>query len=163
MKIYIMGSVGSGKTTLSKKISHKLGIPCYELDCIVYDDLDNHRKRSDEEIEVLFQKILQEENWIIEDVGRSKFIKGREFSDIIFYIKLKKREVYKRVITRWIKQRLGKLDYNYPPTFYQLFDTIRTTNHYLRKEKEKIYDLKPYQEKVIFLDKKNLEDWNRFI
>ena len=37
MKIYIMGSTGSGKTYLSKKISNKYNIELFELDKIVYD------------------------------------------------------------------------------------------------------------------------------
>jgi len=36
MKIYIVGSVASGKTTLAKKLSNKLGIKCTHLDAIVH-------------------------------------------------------------------------------------------------------------------------------
>lgn len=158
MKIYIMGPAGSGKTTLSKILSKKYDISCYELDCIVYDDLDNHRKRTDEEIDKLFQKIIKEDNWIIEDVGRSKFLEGRELCDTIYYLKLSRIEVYKRVISRWLKQRVGKESYNYPPTFYQLFDMLRITYRYFKKEKKKLEELSNYQEKVIFLDKKGLKE-----
>ena len=35
MKIDIIGSVASGKTTLAKRISRKYGIPYYEKDNIV--------------------------------------------------------------------------------------------------------------------------------
>lgn len=156
MKIYIIGPAGSGKTTLSKILSRKYDISCYELDCIVYDDLDNHRKRTDEEIKDLFQKIIKEDNWIIEDVGRRNFLEGRELCDTIYYLKLSRIEVYKRVIFRWIKQRVGKESYNYPPTFYQLFDMIRITHRYFRKEKKKLEELSKYKEKVIFLDKSKL-------
>lgn len=34
-RIHIIGSVGSGKTTLAKEISSKLGIPYYELNWIM--------------------------------------------------------------------------------------------------------------------------------
>ncbi|WP_440338356.1 shikimate kinase [Lysinibacillus sphaericus] len=34
-KIHIIGSVGSGKTTLAKELSAKLNIPYYELDNVV--------------------------------------------------------------------------------------------------------------------------------
>ena len=38
MKIYIIGPVGSGKTTLSKHLSKKYKIKRYELDKVVWDD-----------------------------------------------------------------------------------------------------------------------------
>jgi len=34
-KIYIVGMVASGKTTFAKNLSKEMGIPFYELDCIV--------------------------------------------------------------------------------------------------------------------------------
>ena len=72
----------------------------------------------------MFNKILRKKEWIIEDVGRSKFEKGREKADIIYYINIPQIIVYKRVITRWIKQRLGKESYNYPPNLFQFFDML---------------------------------------
>ena len=161
MKIYIMGPVGAGKSTLAKCLSKKYQIDSYELDCLVYDDMDNHRKRTEEEIEVLFSNVLETENWIIEDVGRKKFIKGREECDIIYYLKIGKIEVYKRVVTRWIKQRRGKLKYNYSPTFGQLLDMLKYTHRYFKKEQGKLLELEKYKEKLVFLDKNQLNKWER--
>ncbi len=158
MKIYIMGPAGSGKSTLAKILSKKLNIKSYELDLLVFDDENGHIKRSDEEISILFHNILKEDFWIIEDVGRSKFLIGREEADRIYYLKLKKIEVYKRVILRWIKQRMGKLSYNYPPTFEQLMDMIKWTNSYFKKEKFKLNELQKYKDKVIYLNKKDLNE-----
>ena len=47
MKIYIIGPSGSGKTTLSEYLSKKYNIKNYELDKLVYDDDNNHIKRSE--------------------------------------------------------------------------------------------------------------------
>ena len=128
MKIYIIGSPGSGKTTLAKVLSKRYNIKHYELDCIVYDDNNNHRKRTKEEIEKLFSTILKNKSFIIEDVGRNKFKKGRDICDKIYYIKLNKARIYKQMISRWFKQRLGKEKYNYPPTIHQFFETIKQLN-----------------------------------
>ena len=50
-KIQIIGSVGSGKTTLAKKISEKLAIPYYEIDNIIFErHPTGDIRRSDEEI-----------------------------------------------------------------------------------------------------------------
>ncbi|MGM0845159.1 MAG: shikimate kinase [Bacillota bacterium] len=36
MKIHIIGSVGSGKSTLGRKMSSEMDIPLYELDNVVW-------------------------------------------------------------------------------------------------------------------------------
>ena len=98
LKIYIIGPPASGKTTLSKILSKKYNIESYELDKLVFDDDNNHTRRSDETIKKMFNDILVKDSFIIEDVGRSKFVKGLEECDKIYYISLNKYEVYKRVI-----------------------------------------------------------------
>ena len=87
-KIYIIGPVGSGKTTLAGILSKKYHIEKYELDKIVWDDENGNIKRTDNEINKLFKEILQNKRWIIEDVGREKFIDGIKEADIIYYINL---------------------------------------------------------------------------
>ena len=158
MKIYIIGSPGSGKTTLAKVLSKRYNIKHYELDCIVYDDNNNHRKRTKEEIEELFSTIIKNKSFIIEDVGRNKFKKGREICDKIYYIKLNKARIYKQMISRWFKQRLGKEKYNYPPTIRQFFETIKDVKNYSKIEKTRLSELNKYKDKITFLNKKELNN-----
>ena len=158
MKIYIIGSPSSGKTTLAKVLSKRYNIKHYELDCIVYDDNNNHRKRIKEEIEKLFSTILKNKSFIIEDVGRNKFKKGRDICDKIYYIKLNKARIYKQMISRWFKQRLGKEKYNYPPTIHQFFETIKDVKNYSKIEKTRLSELNKYKDKIIFLNKKELNN-----
>ena len=157
MRIYIIGCPGVGKTTLARHLNKKLRIKHYELDKIVYDDENNHIKRTDEEIDVLFKKIIKKPNWIIEDVGRNKFIEGRKEADRIYYIKLPKREVYRRVIIRWIKQKLRITPYNYPPTIKSLLEMLKWVRNYSKKEKIILKELEEYNDKVKILNntKKN--------
>ena len=158
MKIYIIGPPASGKTTLSKVLSKKYNIERYELDKLVFDDNNNHIRRDDETIKKMFNDILSKDSFIIEDVGRSKFVKGLEKCDKIYYINLKKREAYKRVIKRLIRQKLGKEKYNYPPTLAQLIDMIKVVNSYYKKEMQKLDYLNKFKEKVIYLDKDKLNE-----
>ena len=158
LKIYIIGPPASGKTTLSKVLSKKYNIESYELDKLVFDDDNNHIRRSNETISKMFNDILSKDSFIIEDVGRSKFFKGLEKCDKIYYISLKKYEVYKRVIKRWFNQRKGKEKYNYPPTLAQLIDMFRVANSYYKKEKGKLDYLNKFKDKVIYLDKNKLNE-----
>ena len=157
MKIYIIGPSGSGKTTFLKILSKKYNIKAYELDCIVYDDKNNHTKRTDKEIATMFNKIIKKKSWIIEDVGRNKFEKGLEYCDKIYYLKISKFIVYKRVIKRWFKQRFGKEKYNYPPTLFQFYNMLRIARLYFKNETQKLDKIKEYKDKVVFLTSKDLK------
>ncbi len=156
-KIYIIGPVGSGKTTFSKKLSEKYHIPRYELDKVAWDDENGNVKRSDEEAQKIFQEILKKKSWIMEDIGRDKFRQGRVDADIIYYIQLPRIKSYFRVTKRWIRQRLGKESYNFPPTIGQWFYFISTVNSYYRKEKMRLQSLEEFLEKVIFIQNKDMD------
>ncbi|GAQ19860.1 DNA topology modulation protein FlaR [Oceanobacillus picturae] len=68
-RIHIVGSVGSGKTTLAREISSKLGIPYYELDNVVWiRDESGDIRRTDQERERCLNSIMQSESWITEGV-----------------------------------------------------------------------------------------------
>lgn len=110
MKVYIVGSVASGKTTFAKKLSNNLDIQCTHLDGIVHiKDTTNkgNIRRSDEEINRLFSEILNKPHWIIEDAGRECFSKGLEEADKIIHLKPSKYIRTRRIITRYLKQKMG--------------------------------------------------------
>ena len=157
MKIYIMGSTGIGKTTLAKSLSKSYNIKYYELDKIVYDQkhLEVHGK--DEEIEKDFEAIINNDSWIIEDIGRKRFIKGREVADKIYYIRIPRVIIYKQMIFRWVKQRLGLEDYNTYPTIKNLFKSLSDVNEYRKIENKILESLNIYKEKLVILDKNDLD------
>ena len=137
-KIYIIGAVGTGKTTLAKALSKELNIKMYQLDKVVWDDDDGNRKRTDEEVDQIFNKILEEDSWIIEDVGRKKFIEGIKQADMVYYIDLPSFVIYKRCILRWFKQKLGKEEYNYKPTIKGLIQMMKWARQDIESKNEKI-------------------------
>lgn len=157
MRIYIMGSTGSGKSTLAKKLSKKYNIDYYELDKLVYyrDNITKHR--TDEEIDKDFDKILKKESFIIEDIGRKRFIRGRDVVDKIYYIKPSKMTIYNQMIKRWIKQRQGKEDYNVKPTIKNFFKNINDVRLYSKMENDVLKQLEIYKEKVEFLSKRDID------
>ena len=71
MKLEIIGSVTSGKTTLARELSVLYQIPFYEKDNIVWERTAfGDRKRNAKEREKLFREIISGENWIVEGSPR---------------------------------------------------------------------------------------------
>ena len=156
-KKYIIGPVGSGKTTFATNLSKKYSIKYYELDKVSWDDENGNIKRSNEDAIKIFNNILKNKSWIIEDVGREIFKQGRYDADIIYYIKLSRLKSYYRVTKRWIRQRLGKERYNHPPTLKQWIYYISTVNSYYKQEKNKLKSLKEFKNKLVFVRKKDID------
>lgn len=155
-KIYIIGPVGSGKTTLSNILSKNLKIKVYELDKVVWDDSNGNIKRTDENIEILFNEIIKKDSWIIEDVGRKKFIEGVRKADIVYYINLNALIIYKRCIFRWIKQKIGLEKYNYKPTIKSLFQMLKWANQDITSKYKEIDYIKNNSKKYKILTKKDI-------
>lgn len=61
MKLYLTGSVASGKSTLARQIAARTGIPCHSLDEVVYvpdpGAPSGNRKRPEAERDALFAEI----------------------------------------------------------------------------------------------------------
>ena len=111
MKIYIVGSVASGKSTLARKISHITGAPCYHLDEAVYtvdpSEPWGNKKRPLEERDHLFQAMLAQRHYIMEDAGRDCFRAGMEQADTVLLLEIPRIVREKRILLRWVKQNLG--------------------------------------------------------
>ena len=84
MKIYVVGPVGSGKSTLAKRISKELDILYVELDSVIWN---NDIKRDVLDVQKKFNKILESDNWVIEDVGRDVFSRSVVLADVVIYLK----------------------------------------------------------------------------
>ncbi|MDR2977599.1 MAG: AAA family ATPase [Streptococcaceae bacterium] len=117
MKFYIVGSVGAGKSTLARRISEILSIPVYHLDEVVHKndtstEIDNVR-RSDDEIHKIFQEIMSQNNFIIEDCLRDRFTVALQQVDSVIFLDIPLHRLYIRILIRWIKQKLGVEKANY--------------------------------------------------
>lgn len=120
MKILIVGTVGTGKTTLAKKLSKQYKIRYYEIDLIVYDDENNGRKRTIDEQNDIIKKINKNEDWIIEGVLRKNLEYLLELADKIIYLNIPKYKRNIRILTRFIKQNLKIENANYKPDLKML-------------------------------------------
>ena len=122
MKIYLIGIVGTGKTTIARELSEQFDIFHYELDSIVMEKNENgkDRKREKDEILSLFHEIIQKENWLIEDVGREVFQEAYDLADKIIYLNISEKTIKRRILLRWIKQKLRIEKSSYIPTIKSL-------------------------------------------
>ena len=119
MKLYIVGSVASGKSTLAEQLSGKTGLPCYHLDEIAHKkdpagEFGNVR-RAPEEREALFRAALAGD-CILEDTGREMFLEGMRQADRIVVLELPYHVRAYRIVKRHIRQCLGLEPSNYRPS-----------------------------------------------
>ena len=156
-KIYIIGPTGTGKTTFASKLSEKYNIPWHELDIINWDDEHGNVRRPEYEALEMFADILKNDSWIIEDVGRDLFKKGREQADIIYYIKESRLTSYWRITKRTIRQKLGIEEYNCPPSFKEWKSLISTAKFYHNKEKELLHELEEYKDKLQIVTSRDIK------
>lgn len=133
MRIYIVGPVGSGKTTFAKELSQITGINYYELDLVRYYAQNSSLKgfkRPDEERNTIFAGILAQDDWIIEDVGRECFELGLQNADEIILIDLNTMVIVFRILKRWLGQRLGMEKAEYNPSLSVLLKMYRWLYNY---------------------------------
>lgn len=149
MKIDIIGSVASGKTTLARKISQKYNVPYYEKDNVVWDRTpDGDRKRTSEERDLYFQKIISGHDWIVEGSPRKCLKESFGCCDYILVLYEKTSVRLFRVFKRWIKQKIGKEHYNTKPTLTFLKYNIKWVFEFNDMKKNLFQELNSYGEKV---------------
>jgi adenylate kinase family enzyme len=166
MKIYIVGPVASGKSTLGKKLSETLGIPYQSLDEVIhFPDKSNpwgNSKREPNEVDKLFQSVIQQQSWIVEDVGRPCFEQGFKEADTIVLLEVPTKIRNYRIIKRLIKQRLGIEKCIYNPGYRMLKSMFKWSKNYdtgkdklkerIGKHKHKVTILKSHKDIRGFLE-----------
>ena len=160
MKLYIVGSVASGKSTLARRISKITGIPCYHLDEVMHivdlNEVNGNRRRSVEERDALFADILAEDNYIIEDVGRECFAEGMRMADTVILLDIPIYILRKRIILRWIKQNLDIEKCKYKPNFGMLKNMFRWAKNYDAESY-----IAPYHDKTVII--RNNKDLKQYL
>ena len=162
MKIDIIAAVGSGKTTLSRKLCKSYGIPCYELDNIMWIRTCNGDiRRNNEERNKLFVSIINSNSWIIEGSPRADFKEGYRKADYIILLDTPSYIRLIRILKRWIRQRVGKEKYNSKPTFKMLIMMFKWHIDFNRIRNDLITELIQYGDKFVIL--KSEEEVYRFL
>lgn len=162
MKIDIVGSVASGKTTLARRLSKKYQIPFYEKDNIVYarTSQGDHR-RTETERDTLFQNIIRQRDWIVEGSPRKILRESFIVCDYIIVLDVPLHIRLYRVLRRWIRQRIGTEKYNSKPTLKFLYYNFKWVIGYHRERTELVKDLAVHTDKIYFF--KNGIEAERFL
>lgn len=159
-KIHIIGSVGSGKTTLARMLSAKMELPHHELDNVVWERFaTGDVRRSEKERDDYLCRIIKTNAWIIEGVHFEWVQQSFKDADIIILLNPPYSTRTLRIIKRFILQKLGIEKSNYKPTFTMFRKMFVWNRHFENKSKPEILKiLSEYEEKVWILNNtRNLE------
>ena len=147
MKILIIGSVASGKSTYSKKLSKELNIKRYEIDEIVHDDI-KHIKRTLEEQKEIIAEINKNDSWIIVGVLRKNLYFLLDISDEIILMDTSDKVRKFRIVKRYIKQKLRIEKCGYKPSIGMVKDMFKWSSEFEDKKKDLLDTLHKYKDKV---------------
>lgn len=87
LKIDIVGSVASGKTTLARKISKEFNIPHYEKDNVVWKRTPSGDvKRTPQERDAYFNDIISKKEWVVEGSPRQSLKESYDCCDYIIVL-----------------------------------------------------------------------------
>jgi adenylate kinase family enzyme len=151
-KIYIIGIVASGKTTLSKQLSKKLNIPFYELDIIVWHKTEGERyKRTPEQQVEVINEIDNNGDWIIEGTYRKSCHCLFDMADKIIFLDIPLWKRKYRILLRFIKQQLHIEKSNYKSDLNMLRFMYKWTYDFEKSRVDFNKMLNEYKDKLIIV------------
>ncbi|NOU98526.1 AAA family ATPase [Paenibacillus planticolens] len=142
-KIHIIGSVGSGKTTLARNLSRKYSVPYYELDNVVWirhgsEDI----RRSDEERDKYLDNIIRSDRWIVEGAHSHVWVfKSFQNANLIIFLDTPYVLRIFRITKRYFLQKLGIEKANYKPTFKIFMKMFEWNARFEKQSKPMILNL----------------------
>lgn len=156
-KVWILGAVASGKTTLARKLAQMRNCHYYELDNLVYvRRKTGNMRRSANEIREVVNRIKCYEEWIIEGVYRKDYHYLLEEVDCIVVLETSSSERERRILTRWVKQNYGYELCSYVPTIEMLKCMYSWSEGYDADYHQLEKILNPYSSKVMYLQSDSL-------
>ncbi|OIJ19010.1 DNA topology modulation protein FlaR [Anaerobacillus alkalidiazotrophicus] len=163
-KIHIIGSVGSGKTTLARELSSKLNVPFYELDNVVWKrhkELEDIR-RTEKEREEFLNTLISSNTWIIEGIHNEEWVTNSfRNAELIIFLDTNYSVRTYRIIRRFLLQKLGLEKSNYKPTLKIFFKMFKWNRHFEEVGKPKFYnEFGKYDDKILVVtNKKEIENY----
>jgi adenylate kinase family enzyme len=132
-RIYILGTIGAGKSTLAKKLSKELGIKHYDMDDLYWTK--KFTKKRDKKILLKRVKsITKRKKWIIEGVFLSGTEEAFKKADLLIWLDLEPKFLRNNILKRYFIDKLkrrGKARGNLKDIIRQIKHTkkYRTGDH----------------------------------
>ncbi len=162
MRIHIIGSVGSGKTTFAKQLSSKFKIPYYELDNIVWiRDKSGDIRRTEKEREEYLNTIVQSNSWIIEGVHNEEWVSSSfKHAEVIIFLETDYQIRTYRIIKRFLKQKLRLEHSHYKPTWQIFLKMFKWNRHFEEVGKPSFLNMsRVYNDKLLIIKDRNSFKW----
>ena len=161
LKIIIIGSPGSGKSTFARKLSNAAGIPLYYLDMLWHKPDGTNISR--ETFDAKLNEIIQKDTWIIDGNYQRTLETRLKECDTVFLL-----DFPLEVCLSGAKSRIGKKREDLPWIESEFDEEFRQwIIDFPQKQLPEIYDLlKKYQEEkdiVIFRTRKEPDDYLKSI
>jgi len=103
-RILVIGCSGGGKTTLSRQLEARLGMPHISMDRDFYW-LPGWVKRPKAEERRMIAEAVAEERWLMDGTGSSTFDLRLPRTDVVVWVRLPRWRCLLGVTTRWLRWR----------------------------------------------------------
>lgn len=108
-RIHIIGGPGSGKSYAARHLSHRLGVPSYDLDDLFWDRAARSYgvRASEVDRDTRLAAITQQDAWVIEGVYYRWLRPSFEQAEIIFVLSPSAYLRDWRILKRFVSRKLG--------------------------------------------------------
>ncbi len=162
-KILVVGSVGSDKSTLSRRLRGILGHPVFELDQIAHNQYKKGEPKCAAKVQMHLLDTIDRahKQWIFEEVYRESYKDIYTYADTIIFLNPSLILRTSRILTGFVKQQLGIESCHYRSKIKMLTFMFKWTRDFeaTRRAYEKF--LYEHGDKVISLN--NPEEVKNFI
>ena len=94
MRILVTGNAGAGKSTLAEALARQLGIPCFALDRIIWQE--GWRKTSEVDRYAAIAELVALPAWVIDGVSDQV----QSAADVVIFLDVPRRTCFLRVLRR---------------------------------------------------------------
>ncbi|HEY5442373.1 MAG TPA: hypothetical protein VIJ68_02455 [Candidatus Saccharimonadales bacterium] len=161
-RVVVVGCPGSGKSTFSKKLANKTGLPVVHLDYYYHQTQHNYYINT-EAWNAKVVELIEPATWIVEGNYGATFPERFRAADTIIFFDIPRRICFYRIFKRWMYYRDRKRD-EMPDDWAEKLDPefLKYVWHFSKRSKPKILtQVNAHKNKnvLIFNKSKTAEDY----